>query len=124
GTQPPAASWGIMLSSAQRTIREAPFQAIPPGLALVLTVLALNIVGDALIRRRRGVSTDNPTGYLEPVGVEPAASVVSQGGSVVPETLLDVRGITVRYGDNTAVNGIDLSVGHGEVVALVGESGS
>ncbi|WP_375002663.1 dipeptide/oligopeptide/nickel ABC transporter permease/ATP-binding protein [Aeromicrobium sp. CTD01-1L150] len=131
GTQPPAASWGIMLSSAQRTIREAPFQAIPPGLALVLMVLALNVVGDALIRRRRGVSIDNPTGYLEPVGVVAATGTRPAGhgsgggvreGATAP--LLDVRGLTVRYGETTAVNDVDLCVHDGEVVALVGESGS
>jgi peptide/nickel transport system permease protein len=125
GTQPPAASWGIMLSSAQRAIRQAPFQAIPPGLALVLTVLALNIVGDALIRRRRGVGADNPTGYLEPVGVAPTDGTAGQatdGTGAAP--LLDVRGITVRYGEMTAVDRVDVRIEHGEVVALVGESGS
>jgi len=123
GTQPPAASWGVMLSSAQRTIREAPFQAIPPGLALVLTVLALNIVGDALVRRRRsGTIVDNPTGYLEPISIGAAAG----GAAADQETtaLLDVRGVTVRYGDTVAVKGVDLAIQHGEVVALVGESGS
>jgi len=127
GTQPPAASWGVMLSSAQRTIRQDPFQAIPPGVALVLTILALNIVGDALVRRRRGVGLDNPTGYLEPVGVTPAppASAATDGGTEPGEaSLLDARGITVRYGDAVAVNGVDLQLNHGEVLALVGESGS
>ncbi|WP_170110893.1 dipeptide/oligopeptide/nickel ABC transporter permease/ATP-binding protein [Antricoccus suffuscus] len=133
GTQPPAASWGVMLSSAQRAIREAPFQAIPPGLALVLTVLALNIVGDALVRRRRGTALDNPTGYLEPVGMQAAPShhadtdsVAAAGSEPDPASapLLDARGVTVRYGDTVAVDRADVTVGHGEVVALVGESGS
>lgn len=128
GTQPPAASWGIMLSSAQRAIREAPFQAIPPGLALVLTVLALNIVGDALIRRRRGASAENPTGYLEPTDLGASDARVRgdesdvPGGTVSP--LLEVEGITVRYGETTAVDAAGLAIRHGQVVALVGESGS
>ncbi|GAA3541944.1 cobalt ABC transporter ATP-binding protein [Aeromicrobium flavum] len=37
---------------------------------------------------------------------------------------LEARGITVRYGSFTAVDGVDLSVGHGEVVALMGRNGS
>ncbi|MCD9155130.1 ABC transporter ATP-binding protein [Aeromicrobium duanguangcaii] len=37
---------------------------------------------------------------------------------------LQARGITVRYGHFTAVDGVDLRVGHGEVVALMGRNGS
>lgn len=127
GTQPPAASWGVMLSTAQRTMREEPFQTLPPGLALVLTVLALNIVGDALFRRRQGGGADNPTGYLEPIQVRSARQGTSPAAGVQtddPAPLLDARGVTVSYGDSTAVKGVDLSIHRGEVVALVGESGS
>jgi len=125
GTQPPAASWGVMLSSAQRTIREAPFQSIPPGLALVLTVLALNIVGDALVRRRRGVGLDNPTGYLEPIGIGSGEGKAESNPLCTdPAVLLQARAVAVRYGSMVAVDGVDVTVKAGEVVALVGESGS
>jgi oligopeptide/dipeptide ABC transporter ATP-binding protein len=39
-------------------------------------------------------------------------------------SLLDVTGLTIRYGDSTIVDGVDLYVEHGESVGLVGESGS
>ncbi len=39
-------------------------------------------------------------------------------------SLLDVSGLTIRYGDNTVVDGVDLFVERGESVGLVGESGS
>ena len=39
-------------------------------------------------------------------------------------SLLDVTGLTVRYGDETVVDGVDLYVERGESVGLVGESGS
>ena len=39
-------------------------------------------------------------------------------------SLLDVTGLTIRYGDNTVVDGVDLFVERGESVGLVGESGS
>ncbi len=39
-------------------------------------------------------------------------------------SLLDVQGLTIRYGDETVVDGVDLFVDHGESVGLVGESGS
>jgi len=61
GTQPPMPSWGRMLSEAQTMISFAPHLAIFPGLAIVLTVLGLNLMGDGLrdvldpkIRRGRG----------------------------------------------------------------------
>jgi peptide/nickel transport system ATP-binding protein len=39
-------------------------------------------------------------------------------------SLLDVSGLTIRYGDETVVDGIDLYIERGECVGLVGESGS
>ena len=48
GTQPPMPSWGKMLSEAQTMMFFAPQLAIIPGLAIVLTVLGLNLLGDGL----------------------------------------------------------------------------
>jgi peptide/nickel transport system permease protein len=48
GTQPPMPSWGRMLADAQTLIALAPHLAIFPGLAIVLTVLGLNLLGDGL----------------------------------------------------------------------------
>ncbi len=48
GTQPPLPSWGRMLSDAQTMIYIAPQLAIFPGLAIVLTVLGLNLMGDGM----------------------------------------------------------------------------
>ena len=48
GAQPPIPSWGRMLSEAQTMIYVAPWFAIFPGLAIVLTVLGLNLMGDGL----------------------------------------------------------------------------
>jgi peptide/nickel transport system permease protein len=50
GVQPPNASWGGMLVRAYRTMDTAPWQLIAPAVAIVLTVLALNQVGDAINR--------------------------------------------------------------------------
>jgi peptide/nickel transport system permease protein len=51
GVQPPLASWGSMLSNAQELITTAPLLAVYPGLMIFLTVIACNLVGDALQRR-------------------------------------------------------------------------
>jgi len=48
GQQPPAPSWGSMLNSAQRFLTQAPWLAIFPGVAIFLSVLAFNLVGDGL----------------------------------------------------------------------------
>ncbi len=48
GQQPPAPSWGSMLNAAQRFLATAPWMAIWPGLAIFLTVLSFNLVGDGL----------------------------------------------------------------------------
>jgi peptide/nickel transport system permease protein len=48
GTQPPDPSWGTMLSAGRRFMEVAPWVTVYPGLAIALTVLGLNLVGDAL----------------------------------------------------------------------------
>jgi len=48
GTQPPVPSWGRMLAESQTLIYTSPHLAVIPGLAIVLTVLGLNLMGDGL----------------------------------------------------------------------------
>jgi peptide/nickel transport system permease protein len=48
GVQPPMSSWGIMLTSAQQYLAQAPYLAIFPGLAIALTTLGFNLLGDGL----------------------------------------------------------------------------
>ncbi len=48
GAQPPVPSWGRMLAEAQTMVAIAPHVAIVPGMAIVLMVLGLNLLGDGL----------------------------------------------------------------------------
>ena len=48
GTQPPQPSWGRMLSDAQTLMFQAPWLAVFPGVAIALSVLGLNLLGDGL----------------------------------------------------------------------------
>lgn len=48
GTQPPMPSWGRMLFDAQTRMVVAPWMAIFPGMAIVITVLGLNLLGDGI----------------------------------------------------------------------------
>jgi len=48
GIQPPAPEWGSMLSAGRQFLRNAPHLTIFPGLAIVVVVMALNMLGDGL----------------------------------------------------------------------------
>jgi peptide/nickel transport system permease protein len=48
GAQPPSPEWGAMLSIGRSNIREAWWLATFPGIAITITVLAINILGDGL----------------------------------------------------------------------------
>ena len=48
GVQPPMSDWGSMLSGVQTYIVTHPYQAVPPGVAIFLTVISFNLVGDGL----------------------------------------------------------------------------
>jgi peptide/nickel transport system permease protein len=48
GVQPPAASWGNMLYQAQTTLTTEPWLAVFPGLAIFVTTLSINSVGDGV----------------------------------------------------------------------------
>ena len=48
GIQPPAASWGNMLTNAQTYLYASPMLAIYPGVMILITVVAVNVLGDAL----------------------------------------------------------------------------
>jgi ABC-type dipeptide/oligopeptide/nickel transport system permease subunit len=49
GAQPPTPSWGAMMSSGAAQLFTAPWIILLPGLALTMTVIAINLFGDALI---------------------------------------------------------------------------
>ena len=48
GVQPPGASWGTIISDGQNLLYTRPWVAIAPGIMIVLTVLALNVLGDGI----------------------------------------------------------------------------
>lgn len=58
GIQPPFASWGLMLSESRQFFLVYPYLAVAPGIAIIITVLGFNLIGDGLndilIHRRLG----------------------------------------------------------------------
>jgi peptide/nickel transport system permease protein len=61
GAQPPTPSWGRMLADAQTMTALSPHVAVFPGLAIVLTVLGLNLLGDGLRDRLDPRRAEGPT---------------------------------------------------------------
>ena len=63
GAQPPSPAWGVMISDGKDYIRYAPWMAVYPGLAVSITALGFNMIGDGLRdridpRMRESVSED------------------------------------------------------------------
>lgn len=48
GVQPPTATWGSMILDGQAYLRRAPLVSVIPGIAIMITVMAFNLVGDGL----------------------------------------------------------------------------
>jgi ABC-type dipeptide/oligopeptide/nickel transport system permease subunit len=48
GVQPPDASWGSMLGRSTRFFEENPVLVVAPGIAILLTVLSFNVIGDGI----------------------------------------------------------------------------
>jgi peptide/nickel transport system permease protein len=48
GAQPPSSDWGLMISEARPLLDRAPWVALAPGLAMGITVIAVNLLGDGL----------------------------------------------------------------------------
>ena len=127
GITPPNSSWGVMLSDAFEKIYVHPWQIVYPGVAILLTVLAFNVLGDGLrdafsvdtVRRKRKGKA-GITRVVIPNPAPPAAA---------PEdALLVVDGLTVEFetdqGVHRVVEDVSFYVRPGETLGLVGESGS
>jgi peptide/nickel transport system permease protein len=56
GIQPPAPSWGNMIAGGRDLLVTAPWVALAPGIALVVTVLATSVIGDEWRDRTRGLT--------------------------------------------------------------------
>ena len=48
GAQPPSSDWGLMISDARPFLQSAPWIALAPGIAMSVTVIGINLLGDGL----------------------------------------------------------------------------
>lgn len=98
GVSAPTAEWGVMINDARQYIWTQPLQMFWPGLALFITVMAFNRVGDAL--RDAGSSFDRGACPLMPQQIA-------------------LQNIVLRAGQ-PLVHGVSLTLKRGRVLALVG----
>ncbi len=52
GVQPPTPSWGLLISEGQKYVRDAPYLAIIPGIAIFLVVIGTNLVSQRFTAER------------------------------------------------------------------------
>ncbi len=128
GVQPPQASWGSMLTDARSQIGNDAFLAVPPGMAILLTVLSAQLIGDALRsalvrgRESRGRAARASRWRTRAARVAPR-SLDSQPR---PDRVLVVEGLRVSVGTDpgvTVVDDVTFELGRGETIGVVGESG-
>jgi peptide/nickel transport system permease protein len=48
GAQPPASDWGLMVADGRRYLHQAPWMIIGAGVAIALTAISFNLLGDGL----------------------------------------------------------------------------
>lgn len=130
GAPPPIPSWGGMISEAAQAMNIQPWLLIPSGFMIVLTVLALNLLGDYLRDELYASRSSAPdAGARKPAKVphRPRKSADAVPSPQHADALASVTDLTVSFPRDgeliPVVSGVSFSIARGDIVALVGESG-
>lgn len=131
GVQPPNASWGTMLNTAASFMELDWFLAIPPGIAIVLTVLSINLLGDVLRDAiGRGIAVEinpaTPVARFEtaaPGAEDDALAPGRDDGGILRVDRLQVV-VATPDGEVPVITDLSFGIARGETLGLVGESGS
>jgi len=125
GVVPPAPSWGLMIRGARATMDQAPMLLFWPCAVLTLTILAMNLLCDAL---RDAVDPRTSGARSRLRAVDRLLPGLLPRREPTPPTVLEVRGLTVEIdtprGPIRPVQDVSFDVRGGETLAIVGESGS
>ena len=122
GVQPPAPTWGGMLSADLSYLALRLFNPVAPALAIMVTVAALGILADRIRDLPQTRIDEDGESADETTDEEPAAA---SGAVTASDDLLTIDGlrITAESG-RPLVRGVDLRVPRGASVGILGESGS
>ena len=126
GIQPPDPSWGGLVADASNVIDTDPWMLVPAGLPLVLTVIALGLLGDAI----RDSAIENwsvsklaaPAAAAVPTTAE-STGTEGAGPDTHPDALLSVRRLSIEIGGVPVVQDVGFDLMPGETLGVVGESG-
>jgi peptide/nickel transport system permease protein len=125
GPSVPAPSWGGLIADASQSVYEDPWLMVPTGVVLALTVIAANVLADAVGGERERASGAGRRPRRPTVA---AATGVPSGDAGGPprdgDALIEVRDLTVSVADGPGlVTGVSFALRPGAVLGLVGESG-
>ncbi len=131
GTPAPNASWGSMLESAFNVITTEPGQILWPSLAIAITTLAFNAVGDGLRDALGSVGSERPRRGdvlgLTSVLPRPPAPASTPAAADTGASVLSIRDLSVGFdtagGLAQVLDRVSLDLRRGEIHGLVGESG-
>jgi peptide/nickel transport system permease protein len=152
GLPPPNPTWGGILAEGRRNMVVSAWLPVLPGLAIMVTVLSINLFGDGLasvldprlsrggLRRilppsssARAAAVQQPAPAVEAADPQAAPGLAEPAAAREPDdaggdALLRVRGLHVSFPEHRrtvhAVRGIDFDLRPGETLGVVGESGS
>ncbi|MCU1413634.1 MAG: oligopeptide/dipeptide transporter, ATPase subunit [Microbacteriaceae bacterium] len=132
GTQPPAPSWGAMVSDGANYIGKDTWMVMPAGIVIVLAIVSFNLIGDALqdLRGDRvsasavSVGAAIPgTGALTEQHIPGTISPERAAAPVSPSAVLSVRDLCIGTDSAPIVRNATFSLEPGECLGIVGESG-